>query len=265
MMRPLTELPLTARRRIRGVLCDIDDTLTTGGRLTAAAYTAMEALQHAGLWVVPITGRPAGWCDHIARMWPVNAVVGENGAFYFRYDHANRTMRRRYMVDAATRAFNRDKLAAIREHILAQVPDCKVASDQGYREADLAIDYCEDVPHLPPAAIAAIVSLMQQAGLTAKVSSIHINGWFGNYDKLAMTRILMRECWDIDLDASKEEFLFVGDSPNDAPMFGYFPNSVGVANVRGYADRLTAAPAYVTTAASGAGFCEVADLLIAAR
>jgi HAD superfamily hydrolase (TIGR01484 family) len=264
-MRALAEFPPTARRRIRGVLCDIDDTLTTGGRLTAAAYAAMEALQRAGLWVVPITGRPAGWCDHIARMWPVDAVVGENGAFYFRYDHAARKMKRRYASSAGERAADRARLAAIRDKILAEVPGCAVASDQNYREADLAIDYCEDVPRLSPATVATIVSLMQQAGLTAKVSSIHVNGWFGNYDKLAMTRILMRECFDIDLETCKEEFLFAGDSPNDAPMFGYFPSSVGVANVQAYAGWLTAAPAYVTTAECGAGFCELADLLLAVQ
>ena len=264
-MRPLTEFTLTALRRIRGVLCDIDDTLTSCGRLTAAAYTAMEALQRAGLQVIPITGRPAGWCDHIARMWPADAVVGENGAFYFRYDHAARHMRRRFMMSTEQRTADRDRLAAIRDKILSEVPGCAVAADQHYRETDLAIDYCEDVPRLPPAAVDRIVELMHQEGLTAKVSSIHVNGWFGNYDKLAMTRILMSECFDVDLDTCKEEFLFAGDSPNDAPMFGYFPNSVGVANVHAYADRLPTAPTYVTTTESGAGFCELADFLLAAR
>jgi len=264
-MRALAEFPLAARRRIRGVLCDIDDTLTSGGRLTAAAYTAMEALQRAGMQVIPITGRPAGWCDHIARMWPADAVVGENGAFYFRYDHAARKMQRRFMTSPEQRAGDRMRLAAIRDRILAAVPGCAVAADQHYREADLAIDYCEDVPRLPPAAVSAIVSLMQQAGLTAKVSSIHVNGWFGNYDKLAMTRILLRESFDVDLDACKDEFLFAGDSPNDAPMFGYFPNSVGVANIKTFAGRLAAAPTYVTTAESGAGFCELVEFLLAAR
>ena len=264
-MRPLAEFPAAARARIRGVLCDIDDTLTTAGRLTAAAYSAMEELQRAGMLVVPITGRPAGWCDHIARMWPVDAVVGENGAFYFRYDHARRTMQRRFVDDDAVRAANRDRLAAVRDRILAVVPGCAVAADQHYREADLAIDYCEDVPRLPAGVVDSIVALMQEAGLTAKVSSIHVNGWFGAYDKLAMTRTLMRECFATDLDARRDEFVFAGDSPNDAPLFAHFPHAVGVANVNAFAGRLAAAPAYVTQAASGAGFCELADFLLAAR
>ncbi len=264
-MRPLAEFALAPRKRIRGVLFDIDDTLTTGGRLTAAAYAAMENLHGAGLLAIPITGRPAGWCDHIARMWPVDAVVGENGAFYFRYDAGARKMMRRYAADGEQRAAARGRLAAIRDRILQEVPGCAVAADQNYREADLAIDYCEDVPRLSPEAVARIVALMQHAGLTAKVSSIHVNGWFGGYDKLTMTKTLMHECFGIDLGARRDEFVFAGDSPNDAPMFAFFPHAVGVANIRDFGGQLTAAPAYVTQAASGAGFCELVDFLLAAR
>jgi HAD superfamily hydrolase (TIGR01484 family) len=264
-MRPLTDFPLADRARIRGVLCDIDDTLTTDGRLTAAAYAALERLQRAGMLVIPVTGRPAGWCDHIARMWPVDAVIGENGAFYFRYDHAARTMQQRFVNDDATRAANRLRLATLRDSILAAVPGCALATDQHYREADLAIDYCEDVPCLPPDAVGKIVTMMQQAGLTAKVSSIHVNGWFGDYDKLSMARLMFRECFDADLDVRKNEFVFAGDSPNDAPMFAYFPHAVGVANINAFAGHLAAEPAYVTQAESGTGFCELAEFLLASR
>jgi len=264
-MQPLDNFPVAARRRIRGVLADIDDTLTTDGKLTADAYGALERLQAAGFLVVPITGRPAGWCDHIARMWPVDAVVGENGAFYFRYDAAARKLVKRFLVPAEERAANRRRLEAVRDRILAAVPGAALASDQLYREADLAIDFREDVAELPPAAIDRIVSLFGEAGATAKVSSIHVNGWFGSYDKLGMTRILLQECFGIDLDARRDEFVFAGDSPNDAPMFAFFPNAVGVANVTDFADRLSALPAYVTRSRCGAGFVELADALIAAR
>jgi 3-deoxy-D-manno-octulosonate 8-phosphate phosphatase KdsC-like HAD superfamily phosphatase len=145
------------------------------------------------------------------------------------------------------------------------VPGCTVASDQHYREADLAIDYCEDVPRLPADAVDKIVALMQEAGLTAKVSSIHVNGWFGAYDKLATTRVMMRECFGTDLDAQRDEFVFAGDSPNDAPMFAHFPQAVGVANIKAFAGRLAAEPAFVTQAESGAGFRELADCLLAGR
>ncbi len=265
MMQPLDSFPVAARRRIRGVFTDIDDTLTTDGRLTADAYAALERLQAAGLLVVPITGRPAGWCDHIARMWPVDAVVGENGAFYFRHDAAARKLRKRFLLPAAERTANRQRLAAVRDRILAAVPGAALASDQFYREADIAIDFCEDVPALPRPEVDRIVALFEQAGCTAKISSIHVNGWFGDYDKLGMTRLLMQEAFQTDLDAQREAFVFAGDSPNDAPMFGFFPHAVGVANVIEHADRLSAKPAYVTRGKAGAGFVELADCLIAAR
>jgi hypothetical protein len=266
-MKPLTDFPPAARREVRCVLADIDDTLTTAGRLTAAAYAAMERLHEAGLIVVPITGRPAGWCDHIARMWPVDGVVGENGAFYFRYERVRHVMQRRFVDDGATRAAHRERLKAIGAQILATVPGAAIAADQIYRETDLAIDFREDVPPLPREAIERIVSLMQSHGLTAKVSSIHVNGWFGAYDKLTMTKTLLRECHGMDLNTGSERSrcVFIGDSPNDTPMFAFFPHSVGVANIREFSGRLAHEPAYVTAAESGAGFCELVDCLLAAR
>mgnify|MGYP006278314253 CR=1 FL=1 len=261
-LRPLAAMPAAVRASVRGVLLDIDDTLTSHGRLTATAYTALERLRDSGRLVIPITGRPAGWCDHIARMWPVDAVVGENGAFYMRYDAAARRLTRRFVADDATRRANRLRLAAIGERILAAVPGCALASDQLYREADLAIDFCEDVPPLPRGAVDRIVALMEAEGMTAKVSSIHVNGWFGAWDKLTMTRTLLDEVFDIDLDHERERFVFAGDSPNDAPMFGFFPNSVGVANVRQFIDRIAALPAWVTEREAGAGFAELATALL---
>lgn len=260
-MRPLAELGRTAPS-FRGVFCDIDDTLTTEGRLTAEAYGALERLRNAGLLVVPVTGRPAGWCDHIARMWPVDGVVGENGAFYFRYEHAARRMQRRYAADAATRAAQWRKLEAIGAEIVQAVSGAAVSADQRYRETDLAIDFCEDVPRLPPADVERIVALMVRRGLTAKVSSIHVNGWFGDYDKLAMTKTYMRECHGVDLDHARADYVFVGDSPNDAPMFRFFPHAIGVANVVDFGAGIGHPPAYVTLARCGAGFSEAADCIL---
>ena len=263
-MRPLAELAATATAGIRGVLADIDDTITTDGRLTAAAFTALEKLDAAGLVVVPITGRPAGWCDHIARMWPVSGVVGENGAFWMRYDRASRKLVKRFLADADQRAANRAKLESVAQRILADVQGAALASDQHYRETDLAIDFREDVVPLPRERIDRIVALMEASGMTAKVSSIHVNGWFGRYDKLDMTRRFLAEALGVDLDAEKTRFVFVGDSPNDAPMFSYFPLSVGVANVQRFADRIATLPAFVTAGAAGAGFVELAERLLAA-
>ena len=261
---PLASMPDTIRRAIRFVLTDIDDTLTTDGKLTGNAYAALERLRAAGRIVVPVTGRPAGWCDHIARMWPVDAVVGENGAFYMRYDAVRRNLVRRFVVPEAERDAQRSRIEALGRRIIAAVPGSAMASDQHYRETDLAIDYCEDVPALPREAVERIVELMEAEGMTAKVSSIHVNGWFGHYDKLSMTRMLLDEVHGIDLDRERATFAFAGDSPNDAPMFAYFPNAVGVANLRRFSDQLRVLPAYITERDAGAGFSELVDFLLRA-
>ena len=262
MFKPFQQFPADIKKSVRYVLTDIDDTLTLGGRLPSAALSAMERLEAAGIRVIPITGRPAGWCDHIARMWPVEAVVGENGAFYYRYDRALREMQRSYFKTADARAADRRRLEDLKEKILAEVPGCAVSADQAFREADLAIDFCEDVPRLSPAAVDRIVQIFKAAGARAKVSSIHVNGWFGAYDKLTMTRRLFREAFQEDLEAIKARVIFIGDSPNDQPMFAFFPNAVGVANVREFAGRMSSLPGWVTQREGGGGFAEMVDVLL---
>jgi HAD superfamily hydrolase (TIGR01484 family) len=264
-VQPVANLPAEIASGLLGLFTDIDDTITTEGRLPAAAYEALERLHQAGLAVVPITGRPAGWCDMVARFWPVSGVVGENGAFYFRYDHAARKMIRQFGASDAERAANRKKLAVLSEKILAEVPGSAIASDQLYREADLAIDFCEDVPRLPGEAVDKIVALFEQSGAVAKISSVHVNGWFGRYDKLSMTRRFVRETMGLDLDAAKQRFVFCGDSPNDAPMFSFFPFACGVANVKDFIGRIDDLPAYVSNGRGGQGFVEIADRILSAR
>jgi HAD superfamily hydrolase (TIGR01484 family) len=264
-MQPLNQMPASVAAGIHTVFSDIDDTLTTAGQLTVEAYASLAALRQAGLRVVPVTGRPAGWCDHIARMWPVDAVIGENGAFYYWYEAAARKLMSRHVFDEATRLANATRMAQVRQTILREVPGCALASDQFCRLYDLAIDFCEDVPPLPASAVRRIVEWMESAGMTAKVSSIHVNGWFGRYDKLSMAHLLLRERWGLELEAERERCMFVGDSPNDAPMFGFLPNAVGVANIRRFESQLSQQPRYVTAAECGAGFAEVARTLVAAR
>ena len=261
-MKPLGMADPVVFREVGYILCDIDDTLTLHGRLPASAYQALWRLTEAGYQVVPVTGRPAGWCDMIARMWPVAGVVGENGALYFRYDQESRRMLRRYWKSLAEREEDRRRLAAIEAEVLRRVPGCAVAADQAYREADLAIDFCEDVAPLAPSAIEEIVACFTEQGATAKISSIHVNGWFGNYDKLAMSRAFFADIFHLDLDAHRRQVLYAGDSPNDEPMFGHFQHSVGVANVLEFVDRMEFSPAWVTAKSGGDGFAELADLLL---
>jgi len=261
-MKPLEEFPKEKRSAIAYVLTDIDDTITLNGRIPASAFCAMEKIENAGIKVIPITGRPGGWCDHIARMWPVHGVVGENGAFYFVYDAVNKRMIRRYFKTDQEREEDQIKLTALRQKILTAVPGCVISADQAYREADLAIDFAEDVPPLPREDIAAIVDIFERHNATAKISSIHVNGWFGSYDKLTMTKLLFKEIFKTDLDTIKERVVFVGDSLNDEPMFEYFPNAVGVANVQDCCDRLVFKPAWITASKGGLGFSELANCLV---
>ncbi len=262
-MKPIGKMPKAIKKNIRYILADIDDTLTLNGRLPAAVFAAMERVQTAGVRMVPITGRPAGWCDHIARMWPVDGIVGENGAFYFYYDDRQRKMRRRYFRSEEQRSADRDKLASLEQEILKKIPGSRVSADQPYREADLAIDYCEDVAPLSMADVERIVALFEAAGARAKISSIHVNGWFGDYDKLTMARMLFAEMFKDDLAAVKEDVIFVGDSPNDVPMFQFFPHSVGVANILNFKEKITHSPAYVTRQEGGHGFAEMVDTILA--
>lgn len=262
-MQPLAQARPEDLRRVRGVFADIDETISTRGRITAPAYEALWSLREAGFQVVPVTGRSAGWCDHIARFWPVDAVVGENGGFYFYHD--GHRLVRRFQHDDARRAEFRARLAALRERILREVPGCGIASDQLYREYDLAIDFCEDVPPLPREAVLRIQALFHEAGAHAKISSIHVNGWFGDFDKLSTSLQCARELFGIDLKADPHAFAFCGDSPNDEPMFAYFPLSFAVANIHPLLDLIKHPPAYVAPSESGAGFREIANGLLAAR
>lgn len=266
-MTPLELMPVEVARSVSFVFTDIDDTITTDGQLEPEAYAALWDLHRAGLEVVPVTGRPAGWCDHIARMWPVAGVVGENGALAFTYDRPRRVMRTLHAQDAGTRLTNRARLERLQQAILRDVPGAGVASDQPFRLYDLAIDFCEDVPALPPSEVARIVAHFHDAGATAKVSSIHVNGWFGRFDKLSMMKRWAKEERGLDLHDPeiRGRALYVGDSPNDGPGFGFFEHSVGVANVCDFEGQLDPAPRYVTTQRAGRGFVELARRLMGAR
>lgn len=265
MIASIHTIDMEIARNFEGILFDIDDTFTTRGKIPASALQALWALRAAGLKVVPITGRPAGWCDHIARMWPVDAVVGENGAFYFWIDEEAGKLRKRFLEPDHVRREKRARLQQIEQDVISSVAGTAIASDQSYRETDLAIDFCEDVKPLDWQAIERICAIFERHGATCKVSSIHVNGWFGDYNKLDMTRIMAGELWGIDLDANRSRFLFCGDSPNDEPMFQYFPFSAGVNNVLRFVERMRHLPAFVADGEGGEGFAEIADIILSLR
>ena len=264
-MRPLADWPAAERRRIIGVFTDIDDTLTTGGAITPDALQALAQLKAAGLHVIAITGRPIGWSEPFARgdasrgsaPWPVDAIVTENGAAAFVLNASGLPPTKLYQQDAATRASNYAHMQAVAAQVLREVPGTTLSQDSIGRETDIAIDHSE-FAHLAPAQIARVVAVMQGAGMNASVSSIHINGWFGEHNKLVGARWIVRELFGRALDAELKRWVFVGDSTNDQLLFGHFPHSVGVANVRRFEAELSHPPHYITQGLRGAGFAEVA-------
>ena len=261
-MKNLSTMSSTQLDNIKFILTDIDDTLTTEGRLKSDAYEAMERLSNKGYKVIPVTGRCAGWCDHIARMWPVDGVVGENGAFFFSYDHVNKKMNNLYSQTEEERRENFKLLHEIKDIILRSVSGAAVASDQDYRITDLAIDFAEDVPKLPQHKIDEIVQIAEQNGAVAKISSIHVNCWIGNHNKLSTSLKILKESFGLNDTEIQNNAVFIGDSPNDSTMFGFFKNSVGVANVIDLINSIENPPKYIATEFSGDGFIELADFII---
>lgn len=265
---PLEKLNKKICRSLRGIFSDIDDTLTHQGKLTEDAYSALWKARRAGLRVIPITGRPAGWVDHLARMWPVDAVIGENGAFYYHLDPSqgrDGKLLQRFVQPAEVREANRKKLWEVFGKLREEMPGLRVASDQGYREIDLAVDFCEDVPRLPESDIDRIVHAFEAAGAQAKVSSIHVNAWFGDHDKYSCCKLLLRELYQEDFAKEKERYLYFGDSPNDEPLFREFPYTVGVANVRDFLPRMKHHPSFITRKEGGHGFAEAVRWILRQR
>jgi HAD superfamily hydrolase (TIGR01484 family) len=245
---------------IVGVFTDIDDTLTTEGGITPDALQALADLKAAGLQVVPITGRPVGWSEPFAQSWPVDAIVAENGAVGLQHS-AIQGLRKLYQQDAPTRQANFARMQAVLDQIESNVTGAVRSQDSDGRETDIAIDHSE-FTHLPQHAIDEVVRLMQAAGMTATVSSIHINGWFGEHSKLTGARWIVRELWGRNLDAEIDRWVYVGDSTNDQVMFEHFPHSVGVANIRRFEAQLTHPPRFITPSERGAGFAQLARHLL---
>lgn len=263
-MKDLLSWPLAERAQITGLFTDIDDTLTTEGEITADALQALGALKAAGLKVVAITGRPVGWSEPFAARWPVDAIVAENGAVALLPDAQSappRPLSKIYQQDAAVRSANFARMQAVLARIERELPGVHRATDSPGRETDIAIDHSE-FTHLSEAQIAAVVALMKSEGMHATVSSIHINGWYGDHNKLEGARWIVRELWQRELDAEMNSWVYVGDSTNDQLMFKTFANSVGVANIARFVPQLAHLPRYVTGGERGAGFTEVTRALL---
>ncbi|HAE21710.1 MAG TPA: HAD family phosphatase [Spirochaetaceae bacterium] len=260
-MLPIGGLKAEQARGIRFVLFDIDDTITEDGYLLAESYQALWRLRRAGLAVVPVTGRPAGWCDLIARQWPVSGVVGENGAFAFYQQDG--VLHRLFHPAAPEPSATRARLDELGRRALQAFPGLRLAKDQAYRLFDIALDFAEEEPRLGLELARSVQEFCEARGAIAKISSIHVNAWFGSYDKLSMAEHFLSSLSGYDPIQDEASILYFGDSPNDEPMFKRFSLSCGVANVRDYAHLLTFLPKYVTSKPYGYGFAEAVDVLLA--
>lgn len=253
-----------ALRAVKGICFDVDDTFSTHGKIRPEAFASLWAAHDAGLILVPVTGRPAGWADHFARFWPVHAVVGENGAFTFFMQDGRR--RRLNTPMEFTREEALTKLDALRAAILERFPHAQFSSDQSYREYDLAIDTNEDVEPWPTADVDVLLQLCREAGAEARLSSVHVNTWFGSYDKFGgFMHWLNQGAPGAPTVLAPHEWIYLGDSPNDEPMFSRFEKSVGVANVLPFRPRMPIGPSWVSEGEGGAGFAEVVTRLLSLR
>ena len=198
-------------------------------------------------------------------MWPVAGVIGENGAFHYRYDRGRRRMERSYALPVVELTENRARLQRIAERVVREVPGTAVAADQPFRISDFAIDFREDVPPLGMDAVDSICRILASEGVSYRVSSIHVNYWVGSFDKMSGLRRFLHEGRGGALGDEEERILFIGDSPNDEPMFAALPHTIAVANIRRFLPRLVSLPEFVTEAETAAGFVEAARRILTGR
>lgn len=255
-MDPLAQAPAALLASVEGVIFDVDDTLTTHGLLTARAFEALHRLRDAGLGAIAVTGRPLGWTDGVAAMWPIDLAVGENGAGWARREGGGLVIGT-FEPDGVHGA----ALTALRAHIARAMPHVREASDQPARRCDVAWDIGER-DRRSAADIDALCQHIEAAGARALVSSVHAHAVFGAWDKASG---VMRAAEAAGIALDPERWVFVGDSGNDADAFARFPLTVGVANVRAHLTRLPVPPRFVTAEERGLGFCELVSALLDAR
>lgn len=264
-MKPIKDIPESFCKNLKLFFTDIDGTITTNGQITDKSYSAIWKLNLAGIDVVPVTGRPAGWCDHIARMWPVKGVIGENGAFYFSYNRKDKKMQRQYLISSEEIKKGKEVLERIKRRVLKEVPEAGISADQPFRLADLAIDYREDVSPLDREKINRICQIITEEGAVYRISDIHINCWYGSFNKIKGVRSFVDNTYLIDFSKLMYKSTYIGDSPNDEPIFKAFPLTLGVANLKNFEAEIINFPDYITSKESADGFAEAVDTILMKR
>lgn len=248
---------------VRALFTDLDGTMTTGGRVEAETYSLLETLGAAGIPVIIVTGRPAGWGQAIATMCPVAALVAENGGVTFVWEGKNgeRKLKKRYGVPAAMLPDWRRRMHAAVVDAMADVPGARLSTDSRYREVDLAVDWNEEAS-LSREDAEHVVSSLKSQGFSAVRSSVHVNFGPPELSKLTACKTVVERVLNGDPE-DLSPYVFVGDALNDATMFAGFPRSVGVANIRRWWDELAHKPRFVTESEEGRGLREVCHHILA--
>ncbi|KJY81788.1 hydrolase [Vibrio galatheae] len=243
---------------IEWVLTDVDDTLTWQGKLPPETLIALANLQQRGIKVVAVTGACAGWCDHIAQLWPVDAVLGENGAFTL--EKTNKGISLTSSIPLSEMRIQQEKLKDQVEAILADYPQVSLTLDQAYRLCEVAIDIGQNCTPVPNEIVEQVITKIHQLGAHATASSIHINAWYGEHSKRNSAFAFLKAQGLTEQDI-RGKCCYVGDSLNDQQMFEALPLTIGVKNILHYWDKLTHKPNKVMKQPGGYGFAEFVDLL----
>lgn len=258
-MRELDSLTEGEVASIAYVLTDVDDTITTNGKLHPEGLEALWKLHDSGLKVICVTGGSAGWGDTYLRQWPIEAVLSESGALcLYRKDGVIR----HYVHPSIKKDGYAQRVKELIERVLLLVPEAKLSSDQFARIYDIAFDHGSEPPYLNKDQIARVVAICQDLGAGTAVSSIHINAWFGEFDKRRGTEAFFKDVYGLEGDILQKVCCYCGDAPNDQVMFSHFPLSFGVGNIRKHSKNMQWLPKFVAQHEGGAGFCEIADALL---
>lgn len=254
-MRLVEQLTPAELAPLRGLLFDLDGTLLDDGRLSREAYSALCRLSEAGFRLIALTGRPASWAEVIARMWPIEAAIAENGALAY-----SRRERRLQLCDTASpqqRADRKSRLSRLVDEARKKLPGLTPADDVGGRISDFTFDIGEHC-RAEPQVVAQARELAHRAGARTTCSSVHLHFSFDRHDK-ATGALHYLAAGGMDPTCARQQFAFIGDSENDAPCFNAFALAIGVANLAGH---FTLDPRFRTAGAASQGFCEAADALL---
>lgn len=249
-------LPKILPNKTRILFTDVDDTLTWKGRLPHETFTALVKLQEVGIKVIPVTGASAGWCDCMIRTWPIDSIIGENGAYFIDRSSEGR-LTYNYAVEESQRVANWQRLSQLKQDVLNQFSNAHSTADQPFRITDIAFDINQD-HRVERVEAFEIAKFCEASGMNVKISSIHINVWCGEYNKASTANK-----WLEQNKIEGRETMFIGDSPNDDSMFSNFDHTVGVANIIPFIGELNSPPGYITHHCGGYGFAEMAESLIA--